>query len=519
MRQLLPRTFANTVAALFGLVLLAVGLSAVPAAAASADPVPAPGAAPTSGWVRFGHFAPSAQAVDFLIDGQPVAKDINFRQVTGYQSVPAGVHQFAIVDAANPTGPPVLQFTSGVSAHDAVTVGAVTTRSGLASQVYDDTPTTPPAGQALVRFIHTSPDVPAVNVSVLNGARLASNVAYPIATPYQPVPAGTYDISVTDASSGVPLLQIDQWHAIAGSQESVVIVRQSNGQLDVVPISDTSGTGSVPVGGMQTGLGGTAPHSGTAGWGLGGLLVLGILATAAATIAARLTSRSGLGAQGRVALVATTFAGLTMIGCSTETVPRATAVTAHARSSRPPVPEKSTTAPAGATGALRHASGQNTNQPTSIGDPTGITIEAIGVHSGLERLGVADDGTAQVPKDPQVAGWFSAGTRPGDAGPAVILGHIDSKTGPAVFYRLHELRAGDSVTVTTPSGPVSFTVDRTEQVAKDHFPTAAVYGPVPDPELRLVTCGGSFDESTGHYVDNVIVFLSAQGVTAAGSAR
>ncbi|MDQ6696256.1 MAG: sortase [Actinomycetota bacterium] len=133
------------------------------------------------------------------------------------------------------------------------------------------------------------------------------------------------------------------------------------------------------------------------------------------------------------------------------------------------------------------------------------------MRSDLLQLGTAPDGTAQVPADPQRAGWFSHSARPGDEGPAVILGHIDSKTGPAVFYRLRELVAGATVIVDTASGRrVAFTVNRVEQVAKDAFPTNEVYGPAFGRQLRLITCGGTFDRSKGHYRDNVIAFLTAK---------
>jgi sortase (surface protein transpeptidase) len=108
-----------------------------------------------------------------------------------------------------------------------------------------------------------------------------------------------------------------------------------------------------------------------------------------------------------------------------------------------------------------------------------------------------------------VAGWYAPGTRPGDPGSAVILGHVDSKRGPAVFFRLRELRRGDDVTITRADGSsVRFAVDRTEQYDKRRFPTDAVYYPTLAPELRLVTCGGEFDATAGHYRSNVIVFAT-----------
>jgi hypothetical protein len=139
--------------------------------------------------------------------------------------------------------------------------------------------------------------------------------------------------------------------------------------------------------------------------------------------------------------------------------------------------------------------------------PLAIRIPSIRVASSLEELGRNQDGTVEVPADWQVAGWFDGGARPGAPGPALILGHVDSRLGPAVFYRLHQLQRGDEVHVLQEGGgEVTFVVERVEQHAKDAFPTDAVYLPTLRPTLRLVTCGGVFDPSTGHYRDNVIVF-------------
>jgi Sortase domain len=141
--------------------------------------------------------------------------------------------------------------------------------------------------------------------------------------------------------------------------------------------------------------------------------------------------------------------------------------------------------------------------------PARLEIGRIGVSTGLQRLGRARDGTVEVPSEWGVAGWYAGGTRPGDPGSAVILGHVDSKSGPAVFYRLRELRPGDLVEVVQAGGTrVRFAVERTEQVDKDRFPTADVYYPTLTPMLRLVTCGGSFDPTTGHYRSNVIVYAT-----------
>jgi hypothetical protein len=147
-------------------------------------------------------------------------------------------------------------------------------------------------------------------------------------------------------------------------------------------------------------------------------------------------------------------------------------------------------------------------QPTQTA-PVRVRLPRLGIASHLERLGIDDDGAIQTPQDWQQAGWYRGGPRPGELGAAVILGHVDSQTGPAVFYRLRELRPGDEILVTRVDGSVAvFTVDRLEQHRKTRFPTDDVYFPTPTPTLRLVTCGGAFDRQAGSYTDNLVVFAT-----------
>jgi len=143
--------------------------------------------------------------------------------------------------------------------------------------------------------------------------------------------------------------------------------------------------------------------------------------------------------------------------------------------------------------------------------PVRVEIPRIGVASSLDRLGRAPDKTVQVPSRWEVAGWYAAGTRPGDPGSAVILGHVDSKRGSAVFFRLRQLRRGDVITIRRADGSsVRFVVQRIKQYLKDRFPTDDVYYPTLTPALRLVTCGGDFDATAGHYRSNVIVFATPE---------
>ncbi len=140
-------------------------------------------------------------------------------------------------------------------------------------------------------------------------------------------------------------------------------------------------------------------------------------------------------------------------------------------------------------------------------DPVRVYVDAIGVDAPIIALGLDGSGALEVPDGVDETGWWTGGPEPGEQGPAVIAGHVDSTRGPAVFYRLGELQPGDVVSVVRTDGTrVDFTVQRIEQHAKAEFPTESVYAPTTGAELRLVTCGGAFDRSSGHYVDNVIVF-------------
>ena len=147
--------------------------------------------------------------------------------------------------------------------------------------------------------------------------------------------------------------------------------------------------------------------------------------------------------------------------------------------------------------------------PRTVAAPVSLTIPLIGVRTRLITLGLTSADELQVPSSTSVAGWYTGSPRPGAIGSAVIVGHIDSLTGPGVFYRLSELTKGDKVYVKRADGTlVEFRVTSVQTYLKDHFPTEDVYGPVPDPELRLITCGGAFDYATGHYLSNIVVYAT-----------
>lgn len=147
-----------------------------------------------------------------------------------------------------------------------------------------------------------------------------------------------------------------------------------------------------------------------------------------------------------------------------------------------------------------------TGGPAGTVRATAVRIPSLQLRSDLVDLGVDAAGVLVPPASTEVAGWFAAGAVPGDPGPAVVAGHVDSRAGPGVFHALRDVRVGADVEMDRSDGrSVRYRVVDVQVVAKDAFPTASVYGPTPVPELSLVTCGGEFDHDAGHYLRNVVV--------------
>lgn len=213
-------------------------------------------------------------------------------------------------------------------------------------------------------------------------------------------------------------------------------------------------------------------------------------------------------AAGTAVVVTLAMIGAGMIGASLKTTP----------TPRPPQP----LAQAGpeATGPASTADdapldGQPVGQAAAglaRSAPTSIEIPRIGVDATIMSLGTNPDGTVQVPPLDKAdqAGWYEPGASPGETGNAVIVGHVDSAVlGPAVFFDLGALTPGDTVTVRRADGvPATFTVDSVKSYPKTAFPTELVYGPSDRPGLRVVTCGGQFDQAAKSYPDNIVVFAT-----------
>lgn len=199
------------------------------------------------------------------------------------------------------------------------------------------------------------------------------------------------------------------------------------------------------------------------------------------------------------------LAGVLLIVAGTAVVGAAAAAQVHA-----PQPSASV---AGVTGS----SARGPSLPHSL--PVSVKIPAIGVDSKLLHLGLNSDGTIQVPSlvtSSGEAAWYKYSATPGQIGSSVIEGHLDSIQGPAVFFRLGALRPGDIVDVTLADGITAiFRVTGVREYAKSRFPTKAIYSATDYAALRLITCGGTFDYATGHYLSSTVVFASLTSSRAA----
>ncbi|MET8630337.1 class F sortase [Kitasatospora sp. NPDC004669] len=214
----------------------------------------------------------------------------------------------------------------------------------------------------------------------------------------------------------------------------------------------------------------------------------------AARLGPSILSRTVFGAAGLLCLVLGT--SLALSGRDTPVV--RIEASAHDTAPAPTTP----TAPAASVGAPSAAA-----RPLASSPPTRLLIPSVGVDAPVTGLGLNSDGTVQVPSADRAdeVGWYRNGPTPGETGPAVLIGHLDTKYGPAVFQRLPELRPGELIHIRrADGGSADFKVRALLQAAKDHFPTETVYGDTPTPALRLITCGGRIG-SDGHWTDNIIV--------------
>ena len=209
-------------------------------------------------------------------------------------------------------------------------------------------------------------------------------------------------------------------------------------------------------------------------------------------------NRWGRGALSAAILVLTGI-GVTAVVKGTQDRPRQPPLAAVATDAAPPDGTPAT--------GNSPAASRTTGPLMSTSTPTRVVIPTLDVDVPITGLGQQADGTMQVPTDAKTVGWYTKAPTPGALGPAVLAGHVDYQNKPGTFQRLTDLKPGDSITVDRQDGSMAmFSVVKVERYAKNTFPTNTVYGAINRAGLRLITCGGNFDSTAGHYEDNIVVY-------------
>jgi hypothetical protein len=428
--------------------------------------------------LRVAHLSPDTPAVDVALallpdeddaplddPGPDIATGLGYGDVRPYRDLAPGRYALSVRRAdSGPRTPPSLSIRIDVPPGGARTVALSGSFADLSLTVLTDDLTAPAPGTARVRVLAAAAGAPTVDLAVPGGPALAEALPFGGAAPWRTVPAGPTTARLgpgTGASSDLPL------DLRAGSVTSLLVLDDPRGGLTLRVAVDAAGPVAVPTGPVAAGGGGAA--------GTASRLPVAALAGAGVLLLA--------GLRGRRRVVLSLVAVLSAV-----TVP-ASAAPAPAQPAPPPV--------VGAEAARRAAA------------PLRVQVPSAGVDAPLTGIGLDGAGALAPPDDLATAGWFRQGPAPGEPGPAVLTGHVDSTDGPAIFFRLRDVVAGDPVVVTRADGStVRFTVTRVARYAKTAFPTAEIYGPTPDAELRLITCGGDFDRSRGSYTDNVVVFAA-----------
>ena len=148
---------------------------------------------------------------------------------------------------------------------------------------------------------------------------------------------------------------------------------------------------------------------------------------------------------------------------------------------------------------------------SSAGDtiPVSIKISSINLIAPVVKTGLEANGALHVPSNPNLSGWYDLGPKPGEIGPSVITGHLDSAAGPGVFWNLKKVKVGDEVEVVRDDGSIAiFKVDKMQTYSQDNFNTQAVYGSISNAGLRIITCAGIYEKNLGHYSDDLVVYAS-----------
>jgi Domain of unknown function (DUF4397)/Sortase domain len=516
----LPRPAAASVLAVAALLLAVPGVAT------------AQGGQPTT-QVRIAHLSPDASYVDVYavsLNRDQVFPNVFYKAVSAYWGVAAGAFTYEVRPAGtDPTAPAAVALSGKLQPGRSYTAAVVGPKANLRGLLLSDDLSPVGRGKARVRFVDTLLDRRKIDV-VAGGKVLAKGLALGSASAGREVAAGRYRVRAVRAGTGRTLYN-GTLTLRAGTVTTAVLTGGAGQPDELFALRDGAGVRDMPSasGGVATGAGGAAPPAPAWPW-MAPLLVVGAAGAragarrlaagrperVAAGRAARRSPSLALAGHGAGILLAV----LLLAGCAGGSGP---AVQSSADRSTSQAPRGAAPAEIGdrAVAAPRSRPSLETSPfPTQVAvpgppsAPVQLTIGKIVVSTRLVSLGLDAGGALQVPEDFSRAGWFTGGPLPGEQGPAVIAGHVDSRGGPAVFYRLRELRAADIVRVRRADGvSLRFTVDGVHRYPKVAFPKEAVFGTVAQQALRLVTCGGAFDPQRRSYRDNLVVDAHLTGVS------
>lgn len=467
-----PRWRPRRPRVLVGVAVVAVAVVAV--AVVGVVTVRSAAADPSTGLLRLAHLSPATPAVDVYATGPRlpptrIASGVSYQGVSPYLAEPAGAYTLQARPAgAAPDSPPAISVSVEIPAGTAQTAAFIDggVGSAMQMQVLDDETAPAPAGTGMVRVVQGA-DVGPLDVTAVGGPTLARDLFYGSSTPYVSLPAHPWGIAVASRAGATASRVIP---VASTSVNSLFVTRGVDGKLAVIPVLDAGsapvspapGAPPVPVPPPSAGPDTSTPLPG----------------------APKVPSppRGGIGA-GAGGLAPRSIID-DLFGSGDSTAPPA-----------PRMPEADATAP-----------------PPGGPRPVGLTIPAVNMNVPTTTdLRIDYRGELQVPTDFGKVGWYTDSAVPGDPGPAVLVGHVDTRRGPAVFADLDHLRPGDPIDVArSDGGTAHFRVDGVAYYPKDTVPTQSVYGPRTNPQLRLLTCGGPFDAATLSYRDNLVVYASSR---------
>ncbi len=495
----------GAVVAVLAVVIGVVGV--VSAREATADPGTA--------MLRLAHLSPNTPAVDMYATGPnlpltKVAGDVSYRAVSPYLTEPAGTYRIQGRPAGAPaSSPPLFDVAVDLPAGSAQTATFVDIgpNGATQAQVLDDETAPSATGSGGLRIVQAAAEVGPLDVDASDPSGdspdipLARTLFYGSATPYATVAAHPWKVRLTSRNGKETTLTVP---VTSTSVASLVVTRGADGGLAAQVVPDAASAAGVPspAPGAPPVAAPPAPRTAESSAapvapGSQAPQPPGAEASASPTPPApKAPSPPGGGIGAGLGGLSRDHVGTLAAGGIWDTVAGWFGSGGDSDPGAPP--------------AVRMPLAIATAPPPGGPHPTGLEIPAIGLDtSDPTDLRIDYQGALQVPTDFTKVGWFTSSAVPGDPGSSVMVGHVDTRNGPAVFGRLDDLKPGDLIEVPrSDGGTATFGVDSVETFAKDALPTERVYGPTTTPTLRLMTCGGPFDDASLNYRDNIVVFAT-----------